>query len=81
MPSHSLLARDRRSEKSALARDAASGLLSIRFIDASACSEAELAPELQLSEPVVDSKYGALNAAFPGKMSGQRSVRVSEGSS
>jgi hypothetical protein len=42
------------------ARDAASRLLSIRFIDASDYSEAELAPELKLSEPVVDSKYGRL---------------------
>jgi uncharacterized iron-regulated protein len=42
------------------ARDAVSRLLSIRFIDASDYSEAELSPDLKLAEPVVDSKYGAL---------------------
>ncbi len=42
------------------ARDQASRLLSIRFIDASDYSESELTPDLKLAEPVVDPKYGAL---------------------
>ena len=42
------------------ARDAVSRLLSIRFVDAADYTEAELIPQLKLSEPVMDPKYGAI---------------------